>query len=222
MKMHTKEAYIAKQVPPEYQDPNIDWDYEEIANMALDGNKDFHSHYCSEYKNVVDLIEDEDGWVFNTDDELLEYMNYHLPRNGKLSLAEARIIFLVLDQLNNGRIDFDTAVVRILNVYTDNEWDCTTIKGSCQGDWQKLYYMKSAFDYDSIKKLESAYFNLGTEWEIYEIIDDEENITNNIYCYGWSMEEIRQEIADELGCKPDEVKLLRFDGFERVPKYKEV
>ena len=41
--------YIARQVPPDTQESNWGWNYDEIEGMALYGNKHLESKVCYEY-----------------------------------------------------------------------------------------------------------------------------------------------------------------------------
>jgi hypothetical protein len=70
------------------------------------------------------------------------------------------------------------------------------------------------------------YFNTGTEW----IIHDEETPPESpedingysLYCYSWNDTGLREEIANTAGCKPEEVKLFKFNDFKRIATYTEV
>ena len=83
--------------------------------------------------------------------------------------------------------------------------------------------------------MEAEYFNTGEEWLIYEepveieesetenaceIAEEEDSFAYTIYVTSWKDEEKRKEIADEIGCKPDEVLLFSFDHYVKQPVYR--
>lgn len=50
-----------------------------------------------------------------------------------------------------------------------------------------------------------------------------ENISGySFYCIGWNNEQIKNEIADVTGAKPEEIKLFEFGGYTKTAYYKEV
>jgi hypothetical protein len=67
--------------------------------------------------------------------------------------------------------------------------------------------------------IETEYFNTGDEWRI---TDDDGDDVLFVYTHSWCDDEKRREIADAVGYDPSDVILYAFDGYERIPKYKEV
>lgn len=107
----------------------------------------------------------------------------------------------------------------MLSVYTGENYTTTTIYGNCQGDWQVAYYPTDKYSREDIRTLETAFFNMGTEWEIYEKPSDcDENdipqtpddiCGNRYYCYS---DNPRKELAETLGCKPEQLIMYFCSG----------
>lgn len=43
----------------------------------------------------------------------------------------------------------------------------------------------------------------------------------SVYTHGWDDDEQKQEIAENIGVEPEDVKLYLFDGWTRTANYKE-
>ena len=109
------------------------------------------------------------------------------------------------------------ALAAALTEHTGHTWDSGAITGCCQREWQYLVYRVDFWPYDARKALEMEYFNTGTEWLVYTDITDEVSV----YCYGYTSEQIAEEIKNAFGGSPaDTVQLDWFDGYNRTPKYR--
>ena len=123
------------------------------------------------------------------------------------------------------RFDDEKSILRALHLVTGRRYEKRTIRGSCQGDWQNIYYPVADYTREALDILETEYFNTGTEW----IIHDGDSIPENpddidgfsIYCHGWSDEQIRTEIADAYGTQGAEVIRYKFTGWSRSAQYEE-
>ncbi len=158
---------IAKQVPPEYQDPCF-----EPANwpgIIFHGNRWFKSHTTPEFDAIYD------------------------------------------------RFDGEKRILRALHLVTGERYEKRTIRGTCQSDWQEIYYPVADYSKSDICFLEIEYFNLGSEWTV--TWHDEEF---GMYCYGDTPEDVRLEIASIIGVNADDIVLYEFSGWSRTPEYKEV
>jgi hypothetical protein len=114
----------------------------------------------------------------------------------------------------------------MLNALTGGNWIQTTIRGCCQSDWQDIIYDSEKYTRDDIQRLEIEYFNTGSEWIIHDENTEpktpDEISGYSVYCYGWNGEQIRAEIADAAGVKPEDVVLFKFSGYTQTAKYEEV
>ena len=104
-----------------------------------------------------------------------------------------------------------------LTEYTGHAWTCGTLRGCCQRDWQHVVYRVDFYPGAALQALEMEYFNTGTEWLVYTDLTDE----ISVYCYGYTSEQIAEEIRDAFGGSPaDTVQLDWFDGYIQTPKYR--
>lgn len=99
---------------------------------------------------------------------------------------------------------------------TGKSYCCKKITGGCQGEWQILYYPANEWDNDCIDMLEAQYFNTGEEWIVSEEPLDEDTNPEDIegiscYTIGWNDEQTRQELANAVGCNPDNIIMYRAD-----------
>lgn len=224
----------ARQVPPEYQESPLfysDWD----ENVFVFGNRDYkqRAETLDNIRQALEEIADEweninnhghgyyNSWIdalndlFPARDDGREYN-----RAERLELAKlaAQYEWASSDTENN-------ILCRVLELITGRAWECATIRGYCQGDWQEIIY-PATYGRDWLEAFETEYFNTGTEWTIH---DDEtppespESITGyNAYCLGWNDEKIRAEIAEYANVSPDDVVLYEFTGWTRAAAYREV
>ena len=73
------------------------------------------------------------------------------------------------------------------------------------------YYDAERYSSADLTLIEIDFFNEGSEW-VCTSVDGEDEFS--VYCYDYDE---RQELADACGVATDEVKLLRFAGYSRVP-----
>jgi len=104
-------------------------------------------------------------------------------------------------------------VCNIAKLVTGEEWDWLTMTGSVQGEMVFLIFITNGNDADDIRlvhMVEKEWFNLGDEWQVF---DPDDNYLANVYTTSDGNFDIREEIADEVGCNPSELVLLN----ETVP-----
>ena len=115
-------------------------------------------------------------------------------------------------------------------------WESRTIRGTCQADWNEIAYPVDEWPDEALSAFECEYWNTGDEWEVYEIDAaalgkiDLEDVTRDeleeacempcfTYTHEWGNEKIKTEIAATFGAAPEDVVLLKFDGYVRTPRY---
>lgn len=113
-----------------------------------------------------------------------------------------------------------------LGLITGRAWDWCTLRGCCQSDWQYCIYPADEWNGASLERLEAEYFNTGSEWIVHDdqdAPDGPEDINGfSVYCTGWNDDQLRQEIADAAGGRPEDVTLYKFTGYTRRAEYEEV
>lgn len=215
----------ARQINPAYQEsPFFKGDLDEAySGLVIDGNRSFNSHTTAEYDLIRENLEDmlyyysEDNTDNLTVAEFLDdygfsYTDDTLPEWGTM-FEEGYYIF---DR------ERDDTTAWALTLLTGDKWEYTTIKGSSQSDWQGCYYNTSLWSADSISNLAKEYFNEGTEWIIHDDDGEPETAEDiegySMYCYGYSTDKIREEIAAETGVNPEDVVLYEYHE-KTVPYY---
>lgn len=99
-----------------------------------------------------------------------------------------------------------------------------------QREWQGVYFPVDEWSADMIRDLGIRYFNNGSAWfcvdaedaksdDPKEIMDSDNGFWH--YSAEWNDEKIRQEIAHNVGCDPEDLKLFPFAGYITTPSWLE-
>lgn len=214
----------AKQVPPEEQMSPLLEDGMFPDNIAVFGNRDFQGHIPENVQRVVDAfntdyiysaLEDTD-FATPEDKELLEE---NLPPRGRehYSQKEADALKKIIfdESYYYGQEKYLCAALGIIE---NREWDYKEIHGSCQGDWNKVFYPTDEWSKNQIDCFAADYFNEGSEWLIQDYPEKGDGYIS-LYCYSYDPAGIREEIANCLDEKPEEIKLEIFDRYKKIPLY---
>jgi hypothetical protein len=221
----------AKQVPPEYQESPLYAFDEWPENVYVFGNNRLNEHADElrdigrDLERIAETFEDiQHGYLPN--ENLHAVLWYHLPRGDGRGYSRAErleLVKLARDYCEYGS-DEDGILCRVLELITGREWENTTIRGCCQGDWQDIIY-PAEYGREWLEAFEAEYFNTGTEWIIHDSDDEPEEPEDicgfSVYVTGWRDEDVRRTIADAAGGKPEDVILWEFDGWSRSASYKE-
>ena len=238
----------AKQIPPEYQESPLDWFGIDTENegIILDGNRDYKSHTTAVYDDIMQYFDEmsnewEDANFWYSYEAGTEH--YKTVRHKK-SKPDCSIAELLSDYgferedgkawsnqqkhtwrliMENGNDFDDDNICTALELITGHKWETGTIRGCCQGDWQDVIYRTDMWSRESLNSFEMEYFNLGTEWMIHDEQEEPEgpeDVTGySVYCYSYDIDGIREEIAEQEGCKPEDVILYSYTGFHKVSDY---
>lgn len=214
----------ARQVPPEHQESPLMFG-KMPEGIEITGNNRLTTHESTLYKNVrlnlmyaADVIHElkHGERPYTTWADALADL---FPREKEYTRAERlqwRDLLADPAAVYDSR-RYDTRAAA-LSLITGQAWDTCTLRGCCQSDWQNCIYRADLWDGPALERLEMEYFNTGTEWHIY----DGEDVCCSVYCYEWSDNGIRQEIADAAGVSPEAVKLYKFTGYTKTATYEEV
>ena len=116
----------------------------------------------------------------------------------------------------------------IVNALTGRNYTYRCIRGSSQGELNYMYYEADKWSAEGLEAFEIEYWNEGTEWNVLwsfsdsddEDIDDFDDSSEfRTYCHKYDDDDIKAEIADSVGCKPEEVTLYKFNGWIKTPSY---
>ena len=228
----------AKQVSPEYQEsPFFMWGAADAyPGVIFKGNRNFNSHTTPEYDAIRDGLDDLTNCI-DTDgkfiygiwyDNITEAVNSTMPAPQHKAKYSTRDIKAWRDIAAEWYISTDEngLLCRALQLVTGKEYEYITIRGCSQGDWQEILFPVTEYDRDALSILEADYFNTGTEWIIHDENNDpegpEEISGYSVYCYGWNVDQIRQEIAEAAGAAADAVTMYEYAGSYTLPKYNKV
>lgn len=234
----------AKQVAPEYQESPLFLDECFPNDIILTGNRDYNSHTTPEFDKIAADFDSmaetwkNDRFFFRwngagydkipqkpeyTLQGLLQEYGFARP-DGKPWTTKQRHAWRVLMEGENGAED-ESTILAVLELLTGYKWESGEIRGSCQGDWQEIFYRADTWSRDSLRAFETEYFNEGSEWIVHdEDMEPEspEDITGfSMYCTEWREEDIAA-IAEAVGGKPEDVILYAYDGETRTAKYRKV
>lgn len=229
--------YIAAQVNPEYQESEFTWlGYDEFLtenDIAIFGNRWYKEHTegttYGDIKGSLDealddfdlLIEEPENCYF---DNLEDLVNYHFKKSsGNYDAAEYDRWRKILAEYDD-KVE-ENFIVAAAELITGRKYEVITLRGCCQGDWVECCKPVDSLDVDW---LEGNYFNTGSEWICYmepveieagvELSADEvkelaENLDDSCSTYSvkWGEDEIMEDLADCIGCKPEDVIMIDYD-----------
>lgn len=212
----------AKECPVDSYMPALDWD-DWYKNILIEGNRDFAEHIpeglerpltvlrSGELAEELDNIDAGRGWYKNATEAITDFIDVpHKPGRKPATRTISRIKKAVL-YYADGLITLAEALTELTGI----KYEQTTIRGCCQGDWARVIY--PADEYKSgLKYFEADFFGMFTEYEIHDGenapdgADDISGYVMRVY------DDPEKEIAEECGCKPEEVKIFRFGGYKKI------
>lgn len=241
--------YYAAQVAPEDQDPNFDrcnwWGWTVTGNRDYEGfvtaeyNKLFGTTLCGgclldEMLDLYQQMKDGDRHaLYSTLEELLREELGDYNRDWTPEQLEQWKEILSFDYSKPGsRLAEENMKCKALSLVCNREYAYKEIHGDCQGDWQRCYYPKD--EENLLGDLEMQYFNTGEEWDVVdaEELKDRGELTpedgvnimrmESIYCSAYiDGFRARENLAEYLGCQPDEIKMWRWKGYRKISEYEE-
>lgn len=226
----------AKQIDPEDQESPLFMDYVFLESVVVCGNRDYKERTTDVFERVKRALESCD--IPYEIEKVTDYKNATEVINDMLPPEKTRKKYstkdihklkeLVSEYSTCNRRDENALLCKVMSIVTGKKWDYKTIRGTCQSDWNYIYYPVDEWDDEGLNNFETEYFNTGSEW----IVDDEDYNPKEskpldisgycIYCHSWDNDGIRKEIADSAGVKPEEVVLYGFTGYTRIPQYEEM
>ena len=198
MKIH------AYQIAPEYQESPLELDASQpLEGLEIYGNFRDIRVTSRMFDRVYNDLETGEFW-----DE--DWENIPASDMEKLNRLAA--------QYGRPRVDNREILAKALSIATGKEWDYMNIHGSCQSDWQTIYFQPDLWTGIALHDFEVEYFNSGEEWRL---VDETGEDWGTLYSHGDSLEDTRAEIVVCVGVASSDIVLHIFDGWERRPKYVE-
>jgi len=233
---------FARQISPEHQESPMMWCGDEMyKDVIFIGNRRYISRNVELYddvKNALNDINDCFGW--HKEGKKNEYCCFPSPlHKEKFSNSElgkwVKLSRAYFEPNLKESYWEENIFCEALRLLTGQKYDHTTIRGCSQSDWQNIFYPIARYSDKAIRCLEMDYFNLGSEWIVYDS-DGEPESPEHVhgytdYCYSWKDDELKQEILGHLGLSSlgsgslseatvsAEVVLYKYDGYTKVPKY---
>lgn len=227
----------AKQVPPEDQEsPLFHEDFPK--NIIVTGNRHFNSHTIPVYDRILDCydeaaeeienIRSRNGYAAYT--TVTEAINDYFPaleyREKPYNSRDIHRIRVCLELYGTRKYYEGDYILEMLEAITGEAWRTTTIRGTCQSDWQDIYYPVKSWSAESIAYFEAEYFNTGSEWIVHDGNTEPETPEEiegfYCYCYSWKTEDLKKEIANIAGYPDAEVILYQYAGYTKTTQYQEV
>lgn len=239
--MKTKKI-VAVQFDPEYQTSPFYWSESLPDNVAVLGNNRMDEHIPERCEKALAALRNDS---FLDDLENPEHAGYAdavdvlgdwLPReNGAAYNADECRAFV--DRLfHEGLGASASALAALMSLFEGKPWESRTIRGTCQSDWNEITYPADEWPEKELEYFECEYWNTGYEWDIYPFNADEweelkcEGVTRDnvvdvddrpetIYSHEFGDDKIKIEIAAAFDATPEDVILLKFDGYVRTSHY---
>ena len=191
----------AYQIAPEYQESPLYLFDEVLEGLEIYGNRNYIRH------------------TSETFDEVLESLDYGDFSDFGFTGCKAERLEELCNKYGTRGADDEGIIAEALSVVTGQKWEYKQISGSCQSEWNYIYYRPEEWPEKALEYFEVEYFNTGDEWRIE---DEEGDDLGSVYTHEWNDDEQKREIAENIGVDPDDVTLYLFDGWIKTAKYKEV
>ena len=237
--------YVCRQVSPEHQEsPMMVWDDMEdneiYAGLFLVPDrwcKGIREKELEDVRHNMEDIIDEYNDIQNYGKSsyyknFSEVVNDILPRKDgkKYSTQQIHKWKEMCENFEEDSRDY----AKIFSIMTGTFWDCRAIHGCSQGDYAEVIYNTEMWTDKAIECLETEYFNLGSEWMCdFTGIEDNTEIDENcideyisdgagVYAYSWNNDDIKQELADNIGCDAKDVIMFEYAGSYSTSVYKRI
>ncbi len=196
------------EVAPEHRESPIDdLDFEtgeQFENVSVTGNHDYRDHKSEAFRQAEKIAE----YIRDDYDDGFIKSHFSFKRTSDLES--------VITCMREYRYRDEYVITRLLSAITGEDYGTREIHGSCQGEWNRIYFPEYMGG-DFVDWFETAYFNNGSEWVVE---DDDSRIS--LYSCEWDPEKIKIDLADQLGVEVSECEFYKFDGYKKEPKYKSI
>lgn len=236
---------VLRQVAPEYQGEWLIEDLKAMEGFIVIPNRNYIGMVNMETHGLMDdnfgtetldfmiqeygdFIDGEETWYGpyeNTKELICDNLSMELSDEQVTKIEKAINEYYDYDDKKKLTIE-EELFAGILGAIDGKTYEVEGIRGCSQGDFAALIYDPELVDPQLV---ESYYFNTGTEWEIghVEYEDDEEVDFETVeldfgfhYTLEWSDDRIRKEFADCYHIDEEDVVILGYDGYIKVPRYK--
>ena len=215
----------ARQVNPAYSGDFIGdiFKYDEaFQNITVFGNRDLYGRKTEVFERVYEVLRSGDlaealenvgeeySWYKTATEAINDYL--HREDEKPYSTKDIHTLKRLVEEFQTCRRDKENSIIcAVLSLVTRLEYDYTTIRGCCQGEWNEVFYPVDKYSIEDIREFETYYFNTGSEWIIHDSEEKPENPEDiegySMYCVTY---DVRKEIAESEGVKPEDVVLYEY------------
>lgn len=112
-------------------------------------------------------------------------------------------------------------MIEELEKATGKAYTVQTLRGYCQSDWIYIFYEKNTLTQQQISYIECIFFG---KYEEYYTDDDSDD--GCVYMVAESdyttTEELKRVLAGQVGADVNAIQILKIDGYQQTPIYKEL
>lgn len=216
--------FVAYQIDPEYQESPFYQFYPDFPeDISVFGNKSYRARYTPEIDSIMEVM-DKTGFLWSlscdeTFDEQKATITEYFDDFDVSRITDENMRKLIDFFLDNEDVAFDYLHKRIFSILTGRKYDCRRINGCCQGDWNYIFFPEDEWTDQDIDRFEIEYFNLGDEWKVVD--EDDPEFPVFYYTHEWNHQVRKYELAQMIGCRPEELTMFEFVGYTRTPEYRE-
>lgn len=172
--------------------------------LGIGGNSDYNNHFSGLLEKVKKAV---NTWGCYSFESVMSDLDF-------VPVANRAKLYKLFDRPTcNNRWSYyndDMKVADIMTFLTGDRWEETTIKGSCQGEWQTVIYNTRYCSDSYISELEDVYFSAIVSLGIIE--DDNAPVDSSSVDF-WSYisyyHDDKKSICEKFGFDPDNVTLYR-------------
>lgn len=222
--------YYVRQVNPEYQEDPLfsygDWSISKFSkHSVIYGNNDFRSYTTALFDELInDIPTIQEDIQYNFDEETppmvaiaMELDALNIKKENGTSWSDCELDKWL--DIAHEEYDDETALCVALTLITGNDWNCDSICGCVQSEYNTLYYDDTISKEDR-DDIETCYFNTGTEVIIHDqddIPEEPEDIDG--YSEYITDYDVKRGLAEVLGCSEDDIVYYEFSGYTKSPTY---
>lgn len=131
------------------------------------------------------------------------------------SYGDKQLINIINNDYYDDDCAYDYGVEEELKKVTGKEWECITIKGYSQSDWQDVWFVSKEVGSDIVEEIENLYFNKVAMYEVYcnDKYEDSVLVPDDVSWKG------KNAICEYLHLDPKEVRLFEISGTHIVYDY---
>ncbi len=212
--------YYAKQIPWDRQDSRIYMDGWDNSAVVLYGNRNYMAETTEEFDrwmenfdSLASCYDDPEEWTVTWKELANDWL--HPTNKEKYDEADFKRWEDMLKTCED--LDDEKNICEALEIMTGKEYSHVQICGSCQGDWQTMYYPVDDWSKESLEAFAMLYFNTGSEWDVW----DEESGEDESCGYYVTSYNPREWLENELCGEGDELVMYEFTGYSQVGNWTE-